>query len=352
MAPTSRNARAHLIAAAFAAAALFAPVPSSAVQPTFTPMVLQCDGSFAAGTVTSHPAPTILVEAQSLNPGFKVGQRRLSVLPASTLALWRFDGNFTVTVSSCYTGGCNSGFDSCRTWTYQYLDSNGSASLQTGQCTYRDTTTAGCTETMSLYGLGSNQVPVPIGGATCLASTATLPSASGNVAITPTGPLPGLATSGLSAQALQLNGSTLYGSTASSANWDLPASYTLAAWVKPSAFNGRIVSQQGATGYWGIGVGATGGLRHFDSRDATPGPDLERGSGLTAAARSPAGTSSTWSGATASTAGSTSTGSSSAPRSRRARITSRRIPTTPPSRSAVTAAARSISPGPSTTSVS
>lgn len=283
MAPTSRNARGHLIAAAFAAAALFAPAPSSAVQPTLTPKVLQCDGSFAAGTITSHPAPTILVEAQSTNPGLKVGQRRLSVLPTSTLALWRFDGNFTVTVSSCYTGGCNSGFDSCRTWTYQYIDSNGSSSLRTGQCTYRDTTTAGCTESMTLYGLGSNHVPVPVGGAACPASTTTLPSASGSVAITPTGPLAGLATSGLSAQALQLNGSSLYASTTNSANWDLPASYTLAAWVKPSTFNGRIVSQQGATGYWGIGVGATGGLRHFDSRDATPGPDLERGSGLTAA---------------------------------------------------------------------
>ncbi|MBI2386730.1 MAG: LamG domain-containing protein [Elusimicrobia bacterium] len=283
MAPTSRNARGHLIAAALAAAALVAPAASFAVQPTLTPKVLQCDGSFAAGTVTSHPAPTVLVEAQSLDPGLKVGQRRLSVLPTSTLGLWRFDGNFTVTVSSCYTGGCNGGADSCKTWTYHYIDGNGSAALQTGQCTYRDTAGAACANTMTLYGLGSNQVPVPIGGAACLASTTTLPAASGSVAITPAGPLPGLAASGLSAQALQLNGSTLYGSTTNSANWDLPASYTLAAWVKPSAFNGRIVSQQGATGYWGIGVGATGGLRHFDSRDAVPGADLERGSGLTAA---------------------------------------------------------------------
>jgi hypothetical protein len=244
---------------------------------------MQCDGSFAAGTITSHPAPTVLVEAQSSDPGLKIGQRRLSVLPTSTLALWRFDGNFSVTVSSCYTGGCNGGVDSCRTWSWQYVDSNGSSSLQTGQCTYRDTAGAACANTMTLYGLGSNQVPVPIGGATCLASTTTLPAASGSVAITPTGPLAGLAASGLSAEALQLNGSSLYASTTNSSRWDLPASYTLAAWVKPTAFNGRIVSQQGATGYWGIGVGATGGLRHIDSRDAVPGADLERGSGLTAA---------------------------------------------------------------------
>lgn len=276
MAPTPLSARRIVLSAAFAAASLCAPAPSRSAPPSLTPKVLQCDGSFATGSITSHPTPTVRAELQSTSPGLKIGQRRLSVLPSTTLALWRFDGNFTVTVSSCYTGGCAGGADSCRTWSYAYNDSNGSPSVRTGQCTYRDTTTAGCTETMSLYGLGSNQAPIPVGGA-CPASTTTLPSASGSVAITPAGPLPGLATSGLSAQALQVNGSNLYASASNSAAWDLPASYTLAAWVNASA-DGRIVSQQG-NGYWGIGVSG-GGLRHFDSRDATVGADLTRGSGL------------------------------------------------------------------------
>lgn len=276
MAPTSLSARRIVLAAALAAAALRAPAPALAVPPTLTPKVLQCDGSFTTGSVTSHPTPTVRVEEQSATPGLKIGQRRLSVLPSSTLALWRFDGNFTVTVSSCYTGGCNGGADSCRTWSWAYNDANGSAALRTGQCTYRDTTTAGCTETMGLYGLGSNQAPVAIGGA-CPASTTTLPSGSGSVAIIPSGPRPGLAASGLSAEAIQFNGSDLFANADNSTAWDLPASYTLAAWVNASA-DGRIVSQQG-NGYWGIGVSG-GGLRHFDSRDAAAGADLTRGSGL------------------------------------------------------------------------
>ncbi|MCR4294271.1 MAG: hypothetical protein NUW21_01960, partial [Elusimicrobia bacterium] len=266
-----------MIAALFAASVLCAPASAPAGPPLITPKVLQCDGSFTTGSVTSHPTPTVRAEEQSTNPGLKVGRRRLSVLSA-TFALWRFDGNYTITVSSCYTGGCTGG-DSCKTWTWVYDDSNGSADAQTGQCTYRDALGTTCSNAMSLYGgAAPNQTPVPIGGASCPASTTTLPSGSGSVAITPAGPLPGLASSGLSANALQLDGSSLYASAANSAAWNLPASYTLSAWINATGATGRIVSQQGAAGYWGIGVSG-GGLRHFDSRDAAAGSDLTRGSG-------------------------------------------------------------------------
>lgn len=278
MAPPSISARRIVIAALFAAGALCAPLPVRALAPTITPKVLQCNGDFTTGSVTSHPNPTVRADQQSTTPGLKIGQRRLSVM-SGTFGLWRFDGNFTVTVSSCYTSanGCTAG-DSCRTWHWAYNDSNGSAPLQTGQCTYRDTLGASCANTMGLFG-ANNQAIVPLAAA-CPASTTTLPSASGSTAITPAGPLPGLASSGLSAQALQLNGTNLHGTAGNSAAWNLPINYTLSAWINATGASGRIVSQQGATGYWGIGVNG-GGLRHFDSRDATVGADETRGSGLT-----------------------------------------------------------------------
>jgi hypothetical protein len=277
MAPIPGTVRRAFAAAAFAVASLFVSASVFATPPSLTPKVLQCDGvTYLTGSVTSHPNPTVLVEQQSLTPGLKIGQRRLSLRANSTLALWRFDSNFEVTRSACFTTGCSGG-DSCQTWTWIYNDSNNSADLQTGQCTYRDTSGVTCANTMALY--TATQEVVPLGGA-CPASTTTLTSAIGvtNVAISPVGPLVGLASDGLSAQALQLNGSSLYATAANSASWDLPSSYTLSAWINTTV-DGRIVSQQGATGKWGIAVSG-GGLRHFDSRDVSVGDDVTRGSGL------------------------------------------------------------------------
>ncbi|UPT72893.1 MAG: hypothetical protein M0D55_13345 [Elusimicrobiota bacterium] len=276
MVPVSGALRRSFVAAALAGAALFAS-PAGANPPTLTGKVLQCDGSYATGVVTSHPTPNVRADEQSTSPGLKIGQRRLSVMPSITLGLWRFDGNFTVTVSSLYTTGCNSGTDCCRTWTWAYNDANGSPSVRSGQCTYRDTTGL-CTQTMSLYALGSNQPSIPNNG--CPASTQTLPSGSGSVAITPLGPLAGTGANGLSAEALQLNGAT-YGQVADTGAWDLPATYTLAAWVNPTAANGRIVSQQNGANYWGMAIGGSGGLRAFDSRDVAGGAgDVTMGASL------------------------------------------------------------------------
>ncbi len=271
----SVNPRFSIVTAAFAAVVLCAAGPAAAAPPTLTPRVLQCDGSFASGVVTSHPTPTVRVEEQSSTPGLKIGQRRLSVLPASTVALWRFDGTFNVFVSSNYTVGCPSGC--CRTWDYTYNDANGSAGLRTGLCSYTDAVNNNCSvlTVMTLFGAQQNRAQF---GA-CPADPSTLPAATGTAAITPPGPRPGLATNGLSAEAITLNGVNQFATSPNSSSWNLPPTYTLAAWVNAAAVSGRIVSQQG-NGYWGIGVGGGGGLRHFDSREAGGNTDVERGSGL------------------------------------------------------------------------
>ncbi len=276
MARTSLTARCLFIAAAFAVGLLCVPVPAFASAPAQTPKVLQCDGTYAAGSVTAHATPRIRVEEQSSSPGLKIGQRRLSVTPSSTLALWRFDGNFSVVVSSNYSVGCPSGC--CKTWYYSYNDANNSAALRTGLCSYRDAVFGDCSDLSVMSTFGANQPRAQQGA--CPADPSGLPAVSGSIAITPAGPRAGLATSGLSAEALTLDGSTTFGTANNSNAWDLPASYTISAWINPNAANGRIVSQQSGTGYWGIGVGGTGGLRHFDSRDAAVGGDLTRGSSM------------------------------------------------------------------------
>lgn len=269
MAPAARPARRPFLAAALAAACALLPAAASAAPPTLTGKTLQCDGSFLAGSVTSHPSPTVRADEQSASPGIKIGQRRLSVLNGSTLALWRFDGNYTVTVSSNYTTGCPAGC--CKSYYYNYNDANGSPSIRTGLCSYRDLVNGDCSDLTVMSSFGQNQPRAQLGN--CPANPSTLPAGSGTTAITPSGPLAGLGTSGLSAEALTLNGSNTYAQTITTqtAQFDLPASYTIAAWVNPSAANGRIVSQQSGTGYWGIGIGGTGGLRAFDSRDVAGG---------------------------------------------------------------------------------
>ena len=151
MAHTSLTARYAFITSAFAAAALFVSAPAFASAPNLTPKVLQCDGSFATGSVTSHPTPTVRVEEQTAT-GLKIGQRRLSVLPASTIALWRFDANFDVFVSSGYSVGCPSGC--CKTYIYSYNDADGSASLRTGLCSYEDTVNNNCSNLTVMTAFG------------------------------------------------------------------------------------------------------------------------------------------------------------------------------------------------------
>lgn len=280
---SSLTARSSVIAAAAFAAGLFlAPLTASASTPTLSPKVLQCDGSFQTGTATSHPTPTVSVDEQSAFPGLKIGQARISVTNGTTAALWRFDGNFDLTVSACFTGvanGCTAG-DSCRTWTWMYNDPNNTNPVMVGRCTYRETINTLCDQPMVLYaGTITNQNVVPLAAA-CPASTTTLPSSSQDIPITPAGPLPGAPSVGMSSSALQLSGSTLFATTGTATAWDLPATYALSAWINPTSANGRIISQQSATGGWGIAVGATGGLRHFDSRDVSVTSDVTRGSSM------------------------------------------------------------------------
>ncbi|MBI4060252.1 MAG: fibronectin type III domain-containing protein [Elusimicrobia bacterium] len=245
-------------AAAIAGAVFFAAASALASAPILTPEVLQCDGSFAAGANTSHPAPTIRVAVQSADPGLKIGQRRLSVLPAVTNALWRFDGNYDVSISSCYANGCDAGTVDCQTALWRSTSTNGSTALQVGRCAYD------CGGALNAE--PTDQVPVQLGA--CPGTVAAVASTLANSAA---GPLAGEASLGLSSTALSLNGAT-YATAPDATTWNLPASYTLAAWIKTNDANGgNIVSQQSATKSWGIGVSASGGLRHFDSRDGVAG---------------------------------------------------------------------------------
>lgn len=267
----------RLLLTAFAAAAL--PLGARAASgPTLTPTILQCDNTYQPLPTTNHPTPLVRVDEQSA-AGLKVGQRRLAQPSGTTVAMWRFDGTYDVTRGACFTGSGCPGGSSCRNWTYTFTDAEtGSPTVTIGSCTYRSVANLTCTTSQSLSGSFPILNPVQIGN--CPASTATLAGASGSFAITPSGPRPGTAANGLSAEALTLNGSQM-GTVPDNAAWNLGPSYTLAAWVNPSTNGGRIVSQQG-NGYWGMGIGPAGDLRHFDSRDALSpeGINAYRGSGL------------------------------------------------------------------------
>ena len=185
----------------------------------------------------------------------------------TTLALWRFDGNYEVIVSSAYTVGCPNGC--CRAWYYNYLSANGSAALRTGECSYTDAANNDCSDLTVMTSFATSQNRVQLGA--CPANPSTLPTVSSSFSITAIGPLPGATTVFLSSSALQLNGVNRYATAPNSSSWNLPASYTLAAWINANA-DVRIVSQQSASGYWGLAVSGGGAPPRFTRR--LPRPDL------------------------------------------------------------------------------
>lgn len=262
-------ARGVLSRALLALSAAACALPAAAADPSVTILTEQCDGTYASGASTRRPNPGVRAELQSAT-GLKIGQRRLSIHPSTTRALWRFDGDYQVQISSCFTTGCSVGAG-CRTWTYLYVSTlgNTSATLETGKCTYRDPGNTSCASLTQLYAGADNQAPVQI-AASCPASTTTLAQVSGSsFAVAAAGPLAGEASLGLSSSALSLNGSSQFARTPDSVSWDLPASYTLAAWIRTGTANGRIVSQENGLKGWGIAVSTGGRLRHLDSRDAS-----------------------------------------------------------------------------------
>lgn len=241
-----------------AAAVLLAAVSARAAT-TFAPQVLQCDGTYAAGSNTRHPAPQVRVE-MSDPVGLKVGRDRLGIVPGSTRALWRFDSGVTIT-HECFAG-CGG---TCRKFNYEYADPNGTQVTGLGHCVYNATT---CADTLGLNG-GLSRVPVSLGacpiappatGATSPFGASTLDAARFNNMGT-------------------FNGAQMSISSGPTIDWDLPPTYTLTAWIRTSAGgNQRVLSAQSGSQFWGFGLSGAA-LRHFDSRDVGL-TDTAQGSGL------------------------------------------------------------------------
>lgn len=240
---------------ALLASALLSAAGASA-SPIMSPEIQQCDGTtYLQGSSTHHPNPTVRLNIQD-PVGLRVGTARMGITAAGTTrAMWRFDATVTVSSSACSASAIN--------YYYTYRDANGSDAMNVGQCVYN--TGATCTSATATL---SSSPQVPIGFA-CPASTQPVgtvsPFVAGAAATYPSG---GFGT------AAPLNGTSNFGSipyNPSFATYDLPADYTLSAWVKTASAASQVVlAQRGAQGYWGIGINA-GGLRSFDSRDVSTG---------------------------------------------------------------------------------
>ncbi|MDX6768702.1 MAG: LamG-like jellyroll fold domain-containing protein [Elusimicrobiota bacterium] len=233
---------------------------------TFAPETLQCDGTYAAGSYTRHPAP--LVRVSISDPvGLKIGQDRLGIVPASTRALWRFDSGITAAETCTVDALCPGG--RCRRVHYDYADPNGTQTTRLGTCTYDSTT---CADNLGLVA-GQSLVPVSLGacpgapasGSQSLFSASTLNAALfGNMGTF----------NGALSQVAVTNTQTV--------DWDLGATYTLTAWIRTAGAGvQRILSTERAGQSWGIALNG-GQLRHFDSRDSAAGSTVtvNAGSGL------------------------------------------------------------------------
>lgn len=246
---------------ALAVAVLFAVAPTADAATSFTPKVLQCDGTYASGVQTRHPAPLLQVDIS--DPiGLKVGTDRLGIVPSSTRALWRFDSGVTASEVCTVDAACLGG--SCRRVFYHYVDPNGSQRLHLGTCTYDS---SDCTDNL---GLLSTQTVVPATLAACPASPA-----SGAQSVFAASTLNAARFNNMATFDPALE--QMIVSSGPTVDWELDPTYTLSAWVRTSSTGiHRIISTQRAGQFWGISVDG-GGLRHFDSRgDATS----TQGSGL------------------------------------------------------------------------
>lgn len=240
--------------------------PFAAASGTLTPKVLQCDGTYLAGSTTRHPAPVVRAELSETN-GMKVGQDRLGIVTGATRVLWRFDSGVNA-VESCFaSGSCAGGF--CRRSVYFYNDPNGSQDTELGYCTYDSTT---CADNL---GIVAGQSRVPVGLGACPGAPA-----SGAVSVFPASTLNAARFTNMGSFASA--SSQVMISTMQTVDWDLGPSYTLAAWIRTNTASAqRIISAEGGSlGFWAMGVTAGGALRHRDSRDVGL-TDTSAGSGLT-----------------------------------------------------------------------
>lgn len=255
-----------------ALAALFAAAPASAA-PTFAPEVLQCDGSYTAGTTTRHPTP--LLRAAISDPiGLKIGTpNQLGIVTGLTRALWRFDSGVAVAMTS-QVGAIDCSAvpapdEDRNSFHWDYTEPNGTQVTRLGTCVYD----GDCFGGFVLNG-GLSRVPVSLGacpgtppavGAASVFAASTLNAAR----------FTNMATfnSALSQMSIS-QGQTI--------DWDLGPTYTLAAWIRTGSGGAqRVLSTQNGGKYWGFGLNGAG-LRHFDSRDLQAGTtaDFTIGSAL------------------------------------------------------------------------
>jgi hypothetical protein len=262
--------RLALIAAV--AAALFTAAGSSAA-PTITPEVVQCDGTYLTGTGT-HAPYTMPIKVQAVvsdSSGLRIGAASLSTgtrmgIPGAAMALWRFDSdvaNTSTTVTCALGAGCGSG--ACVTYQYNYNDDH-SEGVDIGNCVYKST---GCATGVSNGGLFSSRVP--LGGA-CPNPTTFTPGTTTHGTFFPTNAH--FADAGNAVATF--DGSTQFGSVpytdpVTGGTWDLPANYTLSAWIKSNgavSSTQTIATEQSGSNFWGFGLSGNT-LRLFDSREGS-----------------------------------------------------------------------------------
>lgn len=131
--------------------------------------------------------------------------------------------------------------------------------IELGRCTYA---AGGCGAATAL---ASTPLP-PIMLAACPVNSQTAPlPASGNVTFSAAG-----MSVGRFGNTINFNGSNERIVIADSPWAEMPADYTLSAWVRPDVIGSqmRVISQQNGTRFWGLHVDAGGGVGRFDSRDA------------------------------------------------------------------------------------
>lgn len=178
-----------------------------------------------------------------------------------TRALWRFENNYHLLDEGCVGSG-----PITRDQVYAFYDVNNSTVITLGRCQYSDP--AICTSTATLS--ATLQAPSVLPGFTCPANPVGAPGATTLFAYpADTGaPVPFADSTGT--LTTQIAGPALWASTGDFTTWDLPVSYTLSAWVRINGgVNTRIMNQDDGVNFWGFGVGPTGRLSHFDSREKT-----------------------------------------------------------------------------------
>ena len=222
------------------AAALFA--ASAFASPSVTPKILQCDGTYRPGGSTRHPGPTIRVDVQDPS-GLRIGQAPMGATDKNaTRALWRFDESVNISTDSV-SGN----------YIWTYATQNDSPAMVVGECKYSGST------------LISSPQQIPLGMTACPSS----PPTKGSTTLFQTAHFGSTA-----AFNSRGDGTTVqFGSvTYNTGLGDRPATYTLSAWIKANSSNGRnqrVISEQNWPQFWGFGLGPSGSIYLFDSRNTS-----------------------------------------------------------------------------------